>query len=499
MTTDLQSPIAESIRDSDIDIDIEAVLPEWGLPLVFEHHRNKVLFGGRGGGKSVTIGIALVILAAAKPLRIACTRAYQSSIRESTKQIIEEAIELLDLNWFFRIEKNNITGANGSYFFFHGVEGSRQAMRSWQSVDIFWVDEAQDMTHVSYKLLRPTIRAPRSELWFSFNPRFRSDVVYEAFVARRPPRSYIKKVNYYDNDWFPDELEEERAYMEETDPNGYRHHWLGEPDDSTALSKIMTYEDMMKCMATRDDERIYVRDAADSDEIRSFGIDKGWVRHAGLDVSDAGSDGNALAIRYGPIVEKVWKWRASTLGDTALKAHELCMRHGVRRLYYDATGIGGALRSEMKRLRDKTYSVYPVVFNSTPGGPGVTYGFKRKNKDYFARRNAQMAWCLRLRAHQTGRLLNNDVQDPEHGLFLLEDLAEMEELKLDLVQPEWDVNKTGHVVIDKNPDKSRSPDIFDAICLSFASDSARGLKLRRFYSRKRHARTMVFSDDMEII
>ena len=59
-------------------------------------------------------------------------------------------------------------------------------------------------------LLRPTIRADGSELWFTWNPRRKSDAVDEFFRGEKSPdNAIIVKANYSDNPFFPSVLEEE--------------------------------------------------------------------------------------------------------------------------------------------------------------------------------------------------------------------------------------------------------------------------------------------------
>lgn len=50
---------------------------------LFEPHRYKVFYGGRGSGKSWAAARALVHLAHHKPLRVVCAREFQNSIEES--------------------------------------------------------------------------------------------------------------------------------------------------------------------------------------------------------------------------------------------------------------------------------------------------------------------------------------------------------------------------------------------------------------------------------
>jgi phage terminase large subunit len=54
--------------------------------------RYKVLYGGRGGGKSEGVATALIILSLQKSLRIACFREFQKSIKESVHSLIKQKI-----------------------------------------------------------------------------------------------------------------------------------------------------------------------------------------------------------------------------------------------------------------------------------------------------------------------------------------------------------------------------------------------------------------------
>jgi phage terminase large subunit len=61
--------------------------------LLADPARYKVLYGGRGAGKTEGISIALVILSTKRKLRILCLRELQSSIEESVKATIEHNIQ----------------------------------------------------------------------------------------------------------------------------------------------------------------------------------------------------------------------------------------------------------------------------------------------------------------------------------------------------------------------------------------------------------------------
>jgi phage terminase large subunit len=77
-------------------------------------------------------------------------------------------------------------------------------------------------------LLRPTIRAQGSQIWFSWNPRRKSDAVDEFLRAKKPPdNAIVVQANWRDNPWFPEVLEEERRLDLETWPERYPHTWEG--------------------------------------------------------------------------------------------------------------------------------------------------------------------------------------------------------------------------------------------------------------------------------
>ena len=80
----------------------------------------------------------------------------------------------------------------------------------------------------SLPLLRPTIRERGSELWFSWNPRRKSDPVDALFRSGSAPSgSIVREVNWRDNPWFPVELERERQDDKRDRPDSYEHIWEG--------------------------------------------------------------------------------------------------------------------------------------------------------------------------------------------------------------------------------------------------------------------------------
>lgn len=197
---------------------------------LFTPKRYKVFYGGRGAAKSWSIARALIVMTARQPLRVLCTREYQSSITDSVHKLLVDQIWALGLQRFFVVTQTEIRSLAGAQFIFKGLAHSVQEIKSTEGIDIAWVEEAQSTSAKSWEILTPTIRKPGSEIWISFNPAEESDPTYQKFVLNPPPNSFVVKVNWSDNPWFKGtELDAERLHTLATDQELYDHIWGGEP------------------------------------------------------------------------------------------------------------------------------------------------------------------------------------------------------------------------------------------------------------------------------
>ena len=196
----------------------EIALPDAFRPL-FLPSRYKAFYGGRGSGKSHSVATALVLMAAAQPLRILAAREIQRSIRDSSKRLLDDRIAALGLKPRYRSTAEGIRGRNGSQFLFAGLRSNPESIKSMEGIDIAWVEEAATVSQRSLDILVPTIRKPGSELWFTWNPRDPSDPV-DAMFRRGParPDAILARVDYGDNPWFPAVLEAERLWDRSRDP-----------------------------------------------------------------------------------------------------------------------------------------------------------------------------------------------------------------------------------------------------------------------------------------
>jgi phage terminase large subunit len=205
----------------------EAKFPPKLKPL-FEEHRYKIAYGGRGSGKSWSYAKALLILGASAPTRILCAREIQKSIKQSVHTLLSDQIKELGLGSFYTILETEIRGANGTNISFSGLAShTADTLKSFEGADLVWCEEAQTISKKSWDILIPTIRKPGSEIWVSFNPELDSDETYKRFVLSPPPGAVVMEVNHSDNPWFPAVLEQERIHCQLTNKEDYDTIWEG--------------------------------------------------------------------------------------------------------------------------------------------------------------------------------------------------------------------------------------------------------------------------------
>ena len=103
-----------------------------------------------------------------------------------------------------------------------------QNIKSLEGFDWAWVEEAQTLSAVSLRLLRPTIRKEGSELWFTWNPRWDTDAVDQLLRGpNRPADAIVVEANWNDNPWFPEVLRAEKDHDYAADPEMAEHVWGG--------------------------------------------------------------------------------------------------------------------------------------------------------------------------------------------------------------------------------------------------------------------------------
>jgi phage terminase large subunit len=205
--------------------------PPWAVPLL-KPARYKGAYGGRGSGKSHFFAELMIeehIMDAKR--RSVCVREVQKSLGQSVKRLLELKIEALNAGAYFEVQEAVIKSKRGDgMIIFQGMQNhTADSIKSLEGYDCAWVEEAQSLSQTSLDMLRPTIRKPGSELWFTWNPRQASDPVDALLRGKTPPKeAVVLPVNFDDNPWFPDVLKDEMEYDKRRDPDKYLHVWRGE-------------------------------------------------------------------------------------------------------------------------------------------------------------------------------------------------------------------------------------------------------------------------------
>lgn len=187
-------------------------------------------WGGRGSGKSHFFAELLIERCLMGKTDAVCVREVQRSLQQSVKKLLELKIEALKVGQFFEVQRDQIIGPQGGRIIFQGMQNhTSDSIKSLEGYDIAWVEEAQSLSQRSLDLLRPTIRKPGSQLWFSWNPSQDTDPVDVLLRGPSPPPgTVVVKANYRDNPWLPEVLRTELEYDQQRDPDKFAHVWLGE-------------------------------------------------------------------------------------------------------------------------------------------------------------------------------------------------------------------------------------------------------------------------------
>lgn len=195
--------------------------------------RFKGAYGGRGSAKSHFFATRLLRMAMThrdRKFRAVCVREVQKSLKESVKLLVETKMQQLGIADQFTPRTDHTQTPGGVAILYQGMQDhNAENIKSLEACLIAYVEEAQTLTERSLEVLRPTIRLPGSELWFSWNPRHHTDPIDQFLRGDKVPHNaVVVRTNWRDNPFFPDVLEEERLHDLYANPLRYAHIWDGE-------------------------------------------------------------------------------------------------------------------------------------------------------------------------------------------------------------------------------------------------------------------------------
>jgi phage terminase large subunit len=195
---------------------------------LFTPARYKIFYGGRGSAKSESYARTLLVQGMQERHLVLCTREFQASIQDSVHRLLASTIMNNNLSDEYEILQSTIRHRkNGTEFIFKGLRHNITEIKGLQGVTRVWCEEAENISDRSWEVLIPTIRAPGSEIWVSFNPKNPNDPTYQRFVANPPDQAIVQKVSWRDNPFFPEILRQEMQSLKDKDPEAADHIWEG--------------------------------------------------------------------------------------------------------------------------------------------------------------------------------------------------------------------------------------------------------------------------------
>ncbi|WP_420804215.1 PBSX family phage terminase large subunit [Rahnella rivi] len=430
--------------------------------------RNKVLYGGRASSKSWDAAGMAIFLADKYKLRFLCTRQIQNKIDESVYALLKIQIERFGLRHRFRILDNKIINRfTGSEFMFYGLWRHVSEIKSLESIDVLWNEEAHGITEAQWEILEPTIRKEGSECWFIFNPTLVTDFVWRNFVVDPPADTIVRKINYDENGFLSQTMQNVIAAAKQRDPEVFEHVYLGVPrtDDDQAIIKLSWVE-------------------AAIDAHKKLGFAPSGRKRIGFDVADSGADKCANVYRHGSVAywADEWKAKEDELMKSCKRTYQAAAERGAE-IVYDSIGVGASSGSKFaeineERQKEDPYTSQPISFSKFNAGAGVhepddEYQPEITNQDFFANLKAQAWWMVADRLRNTYNAVTHGEKFPVDELLSIDgDCPHLDKLKYELSTPKRDFDKNGRVMVETKKDLAKrdvpSPNIADAFIMAFA-------------------------------
>lgn len=431
----------------------------------------KVAYGGRSSGKTQNV-MRMILIQMLNGKSVGCFREIQNSIKDSIKKSFDMLIDELGWRQYFQSTQTEIRcNAANSIMVFSGLKHNVTTVKGMDWLDIFFTEEAENISDDSWNVVIPTARKPGAEIWVVFNPKLITDSTYMRFVVNPPSDfldgkrySIIKKVNYTENPWFTNESRLQMEEMKRDDPELYRHIWLGEPVSDTALSII---------------KPMWIEAALDAH--LKLGIERTGNRFCGLDPADEGEDFNAKCYRDGQIIYQINEWKDRDPVAVGDRVYAECMADGVDHVSYDNIGVGAGVKGKFRDLEadivaqgrykelinflEFTASEAPIAGEYMPG---------RDNEHHFLNRKAQGWWMLRDRFHNTYKAVVEGKDVDLEKIISIDtsciDPKLIQKMKGELSSPNREYSNGKIKVESKDSLKKRgipSPNIADAIVMAF--------------------------------
>lgn len=374
---------------------------------LLEPARYKGGHGGRGSGKSHFFGGLMIEDCLAEPgesgegMRAVCIREVQKDLSQSSKLLLETKLRAHRIGEAdgFKVFRDVISTPRDGLIIFKGMNDyTADSIKSLEGYKRAWWTEAQTATAHSLNLLRPTLRAPGSQLWFDWNPRRKTDPIDVMLRGPVLPTSAIVvRANWRDNPWLTAELEQERQDCIRQQPEQYDHIWEG------GYVSVVEGAYYARC----------ITEARQGGRITRVSADPLLSTHAFFDIGGTGAKADAVAIwivqfigkeiRALDYYEAVGQPLATHLawlrergytpgkcqvwlphdGDTHDKVHDVSYASAIRDAHYHVTVVPNQGKGAAKARIEAGRRTFPSIwFNESTTQPGIdALGWYHEKKD----------------------------------------------------------------------------------------------------------------------
>lgn len=218
---------------------------------------------------------------------------------------------------------------------------------------------------------------------------------------------------------------------------------------------------------------------ASIDAHEKLGIELSDNHLAGLDVADGGIDLSAFVARQDILLFFADQWPETIdPGKGARKAVGHIREFGKpTNLQYDSIGVGAAVKTELNRLDELKQLPDGLIVNGWNAGAKVRKPHARiiegdekapKNVDFFYNWKAQATWNLRSRFFKTFKYVTEGIVYPHDELISISSkLKLLDTLKKELTQLEYGYSPNMKLLINKQPDGTRSPNLADGVIMCY--------------------------------
>jgi len=399
---------------------IDGLKPFWRKP-----SRIKVLYGGRGSGKSYSAATHVMMSSREVKLNILCLRQLQNSIKQSIYTLIKDLIYQEGIQHEFQFTIAEIRHLRtGSVFKFMGISRNVDEIKSTENIDICYIEEAHALSKDQWDIISPTIRKEHSEIIILFNPQHRNDFVFQQFIEKPSKNSIVRKINYDENPYLSDTMMSVIQEEKERDIEEYNHIYLGIPREGDDRA-LFAYND--------------IESAMDGD---FTGVDTSGVCSIAADVARYGRDKSVTSVREGHKVHSLKEYKNyNTMEFATVISNDYSRGIAKDAVFVDTIGVGAGVFDKLLQM-----GVRGVV--------EANVSMKAEETKVYQNKRAEMYFNLKKFVEQGGKLPND------------------KELKEELLALKYFYNPTsGKIQLiskdDLKEELGRSPDKSDSVALHF--------------------------------